>query len=75
MLKEKITIKGLEYVLLEDEMVRIGTIDRLNPINSPEVMSSVQRRILEGWEIFLHPYERKSQKGHIVELYAIYGRK
>lgn len=75
MLKEKITIKGLEYTLLEDEMVRLRTINQLNPANSPEVMSSVQRRILEGWDIFLHPYERRSQNGNIVELYAIYGRK
>jgi hypothetical protein len=75
MLKEKITIKGLEYVLLEDEMVRLSTIDRLNANNSPEVMSSVQRRILEGWEIFLHPYERRSENGNMVELFAIYGRK
>lgn len=75
MLKEKITIKGLEYVLLEDEMVRLSTIDRLNATNSPEVMSSVQRRILEGWEVFLHPYERRSENGNMVELFAIYGRK
>ena len=75
MLKEKITIKGLEYVLLKDEMVRLRSLDRLTPLNSPEIMSSVQRRILEGWDIFLHPYERRSQKGQIVELYAIYGRK
>ena len=47
MLKEKITVKGLEYVLLEDEMVRLRSLDHLTPLNSPEIMSSVQRRILE----------------------------